>query len=222
MTVTRHQFLAMLHELLKPRIYLEVGVQHGSSLELARGSELAIGIDPVPLRLPVVNEVIYPMTSNMFFNTVGSRVIPGGIIDMAFIDGSHLFEDAFEDFINISGYCDKKSVVVFDDVLPYNQDIAARQMPPGGDWTGDVWKMGPVIDLYTHLNWHLVDTWPTGTMVVWGYKGLDHPSPYMPVITGGEDILAHWIPVHVVPDDVINRTNAVQADAAIEHIRETL
>ena len=47
---TRHEFLEQLHLALKPKTYLEVGVQHGTSLVLAHGAELAIGIDPIGTR----------------------------------------------------------------------------------------------------------------------------------------------------------------------------
>ena len=33
--MTRHEFLQALHELLHPEVYLEIGVQYGTSLALA-------------------------------------------------------------------------------------------------------------------------------------------------------------------------------------------
>src|SRR5262245_53047739 len=108
----------MLHDLLKPKVYLEVGVQYGLSLDLAYAAEVAIGIDPNPLRGPNGNEQIFTMTSDEYFGTMDQ--LP---IDFAFIDGSHLYEDALKDFINIAALCHEKSVVVFDDVLPYNEAI---------------------------------------------------------------------------------------------------
>ena len=40
------ELLSELHRVLEPRSYLEVGVRHGKSLELA--SCPAVGVDPVP------------------------------------------------------------------------------------------------------------------------------------------------------------------------------
>ena len=50
----------------------------------------------------------------------------GTTLDLAFIDGMHLFEYALRDFINVERFADWSSVIVFDDMLPRNVDEAAR------------------------------------------------------------------------------------------------
>lgn len=221
MVMTRHEFLEQLHLLLRPTTYLEVGVQYGTSLALAHAAEVAIGIDPNPLIIAGVNQQIFHMTSDRFFEPgiPGiDTILDSRRIDLAFIDGMHLFEYALRDFLNIEKYCHGGSVVVFDDVLPRNQH-EARRMNPGdpvhGDWTGDVWKVGGVLKLYhtsPHLHYKWVDTQPTGVLVVTGF-----PDRYNPWSLAGDIIEINSRPVDV-PDDVINRTAAWQPDQALEQI----
>lgn len=215
MTTTRHEFLTMLHDLLKPKVYLEIGVQNGGSLNLAHAAEVAIGIDPVPLVSETGNQRIFRMTSNQYFGSTR----PPLDVDLAFIDGSHLFEDALSDFLNIAELCHTKSVVVFDDVLPYSQEIAERTMPPGGDWTGDVWKVPRILSVvaYDDFDMAWVDTWPTGTFVVWNFTGRA-----VSLVAQFPEIVDTWTRWTTVPDYVLNRSTAVQPEDVIDKIREDL
>lgn len=163
--VTRHEFLKALHQLLRPQVYLEVGVQHGWSLQLSEAPR-SIGIDPEP-QYSSEDHAIYKMTSDEFFDKESGWTDDlRAPIDLAFIDGMHLYEYALRDFRNIERFSSGRTVVVFDDVLPTTQEMAAREIC-AGDWTGDVWRV------YDHLlAWRadlvltLVDTEPTGTLVV--------------------------------------------------------
>jgi hypothetical protein len=222
--VTRHEFLAALHELLRPKVYLEVGVQHGTSLALAAYSDVAIGVDPQPLvnfglgGFGKDHQVIYTMTSDEYFGSHFTAVPE--LIDLAFIDGSHLFEDALRDFMNIEQYCGPKSLVVFDDMLPYNSEIAARAQPPG-DWTGDVWKVWSILEDYRgDLQIHAVDTFPTGTLVVFGFPGGDiHRNR---LISRYHEIVADWSEDDAVPGYVLRRDNALHPESALDLIKENL
>jgi hypothetical protein len=161
--VTRHEFLQQLHSVIKPERYLETGVQYGHSLNLAVHSKVAIGIDPYPQTQAKPNQQIFSVTADEFFVY---HMAPEDKIDMAFIDGSHLVEDALRDFINIEIHSHGKTVIVFDDVLPLTQDMTSRTMVPG-HWTGDVWKIYNILRQYRpDLQLLLVDTEPTGTLVV--------------------------------------------------------
>ena len=131
---TRHEFLAMLHANLKPRGYLEIGVLFGDSLRLAQCP--AIGIDPDPRIRYHLSSQVYATTSDDFFSVDHTRELLTFDIDLAFIDGEHLYEYALRDFMNIERYSNPRTVIVFDDVLPRNQAEAAREQCPG-DWTGD-------------------------------------------------------------------------------------
>lgn len=153
--------------MLQPQTYLEIGVQHGWSLQLSN-APTTIGVDPNPMP-GVYNMIKGPtgyiaqMTSDYFFANDPS--IPSKI-DLAFIDGMHLVENALHDFANVEKYCHESSVIVFDDVLPTTVEMASRVQCPG-DWTGDVWRVYDILrERRPDLVLLLVDTQPTGVLVV--------------------------------------------------------
>ena len=225
--MTRHEFLAALHELLRPKVYLEVGVQHGTSLALAAYSDVAIGIDPAPsllLEHERSNARVFTMTSDEYFRGMTPQESYGvhyqRPIDLAFIDGSHLFEDCLRDFMNIEQYCGPKSLVVFDDMLPYNSEIAARVQPPG-DWTGDVWKVWSILEDYRgDLEIHAVDTFPTGTLMVFGFPG--NSDERNNLIARYDKIVSDWSDFDTVPGYVLRRDNALHPESALDLIKENL
>src|SRR5262245_43962196 len=90
------------------------------------------------------------------------------LVDLAFIDGMHLFEFVLRDFINAEKYAGWSTVIVFDDQLPRNVDEAARKRHTTA-WTGDVYKIIPVLQRYRpDLRIAVFDTAPTGVMAVFG------------------------------------------------------
>lgn len=210
---TRHEFLQQLHELLKPKTYLEIGVQHGWSLQLSK-APVSIGIDPNPLYDDRLGQhLLYRMTSDDFFADEEQWVdnLSNDPIDLAFIDGMHLAEFAWRDFVNVAKYCHAGSVVVFDDVLPTTQEMAAREMCPG-DWTGDVWKIFYELRRETDYVLQLVDTTPTGTLVVTGF---DHNDPYdLPRDPGQFGYQAAVMP------EVFDRRHAWNAPAVLENLKD--
>lgn len=213
--VTRYEFLKSLHEVLDPKVYLEIGVQYGASLVQAQGSELAFGVDPEPLvgftNNGRPNQQIFTMTSDEFFDKRAFILPP---VNLAFIDGMHLVEYALRDFVNVQKYMAPGGVIAFDDVLPYNDAIAGRVQPPG-DWTGDVWKVYFILrETMFGLEPILVDTWPTGTMVLLNVE----PSLHMEIPEG--DWLSDWTKEIPVPVQILERSKAVSPDELLEIIRE--
>lgn len=200
--VTRHEFLTELHQVLRPEIYLEIGVQFGNSLNLAVYSRHAIGIDPQPQWAAGGNQVIFPMGSDEFFSN-GFYQAPGPV-DFAFIDGDHHYEQALRDFYNVQRMCHAGAVIAFDDVLPYSQSVGGRRMVPG-HWAGDVWRVEPWIkDSQPTLTTVLVNVDPTGLLLAW-----DLDPAYEP------DALEPDTSPELVPDDVIKRTYALEPEAAL-------
>jgi Methyltransferase domain len=163
------EFMAALHERLAPRTYLEIGVAGGHSLAVSRCA--SIGVDP---GFAVDQELLAPVslrrcTSDEYFRSLGeeSRTPFGELpIDLAYIDGMHLFENALRDFIGAERYSSRSSVIAFDDVLPRNVDEAARNraiLP----WAGDVFRIRFALKKHRpDLKQVLVDTEPTGTLLV--------------------------------------------------------
>ncbi len=233
--MTRYQFLAEVHAALGPvENYLEIGVQTGASLALASAAGTAWGVDPAPVLQPEFvrdNQRVKAQTADDFFDC---QACERPSIDFAFIDGSHLFEDALRDFVNIQKHAHKGTIVVFDDVLPYSQDIAWRHQPPG-DWTGDVFKLPYILDRFQpELNLTLVNTEPTGALMVWGLDPRDqrleraYPRILDEYLNGTYEVPAdevtgetrrHW---NYVPAEVLARSAAVIPQRAIYLINEAI
>ena len=171
--------LRSLHQILRPDTYLEIGCLDGETLALAECA--AIGIDAqfqptirVPSRAPAI--LLYQMPSDAFFQRFDPAALLGRGIDLAFIDGMHLVENALRDFINAERSCHPGSVVVLHDCLPLNQRMASRDRADAerggpaqfsGWWTGDVWKLLAILPRYRpDLSVRACDAPPTGLVVV--------------------------------------------------------
>jgi hypothetical protein len=197
--------LRLVHEQLRPRVYVEIGIRHGFSLGLAQ-SETIVGIDPHPeLRIELPKQAhIAEMTSDAFFASDDCTDILHQPIDFAFIDGMHLFEFALRDFINVERRASRSSVVAFDDVFP-NHPIQAHRQRESGVWTGDVWKMLVCLRKYRHdLRLMTVDTRPTGMLLA---SNLD---PENDVLSQNYDaIVAEYARDLEVPPRILARTGAM-------------
>lgn len=158
-----------LHASVRPRTYLEVGVNSGKSLQLSRTK--SIGIDPA---FAVIKEIacdvqLHRTTSDEFFARPDAVSFFDGVpIDLAFIDGMHLSEFALRDFMNVEKLMSPAGVVLLDDMLPRNSLEAARKRRTTA-WTGDVFKVADILRTYRpDLTVIPVNTSPTGTVLVLG------------------------------------------------------
>ncbi|MFE2042324.1 class I SAM-dependent methyltransferase [Streptomyces sp. NPDC059477] len=226
----RHEFLRGLHRATANRNYLEIGVNDGRSLTLSRVPSIAI--DPA---FKVVTEIrcdvhLVKATSDDFFardnplahlkggrhplrNLARGRSPLGHwrrtSLDLSFIDGMHLFEYALRDFMNVEKHSDWASVIVLDDMLPRSIDEAARDRHTNA-WTGDVYKLVEILTRYRpDLVTVLVDTEPTGQLVVFG------ADPTNTVLTEKyDDIIAEFeVPdPQKVPEAILDRVNTVRPE----------
>ena len=173
-----YAFLAELHRRLAPRAYLEIGIRNGGSLAQARCRSVAI--DPAYSITAELDAdiALFRTTSDAYFARPDPLAPTGGVpFDLAFIDGLHLFEYAFRDFVRAERYSSPRGVIVFDDVLPRTVDEAARQRHTDG-WTGDVYGMVEVLAEYRpDLAVLPVGTAPTGLLLV---TALDPSSTVLP------------------------------------------
>jgi len=168
--------LNRLHEHLRPRAYLEIGVARGDSLALVRPDTRALGIDPepqVPYALPA-NVRVFSETSDDFFARHDVRAELGGLpVDLAFIDGLHHFDYALRDFMNVERCCTPRSTIVLDDCFPRDRRTAERTRSTQF-WSGDVWKVVVLLKKYRpELAIHTIAAPPTGACIV---RGLDPSS----------------------------------------------
>ena len=169
-------FLSALHEALRPNWYLEIGTRKGRSLERARGRSIAI--DPefriatdVVRGLPELH--LFQQTSDDFF--AGGFLERNGIrIDLAFLDGMHLLENLLRDFINAERQAAAGAVFAIHDCMPWNAAMAERDRgrSVGDEWTGDVWKLLPILQaVRPDLSITVADCPPTGLVLVTNLDG---------------------------------------------------
>jgi hypothetical protein len=165
--------LQNIHRWLEPTLYLEIGVNRGRSLRLAKCR--AIGVDPVSeiaFELPPTAKFVQS-TSDDFFESQATSILGSEKPDLIFIDGMHLYEYALRDFINSEKLSPPHGLIVIDDVIPNLPEQASRERRTKL-WTGDVWKLYAILrrhrpDLYLLP----LDTSPVGMLAV---AGLDPKS----------------------------------------------
>lgn len=178
-------YLQQIHRYREPSSYLEIGVETGQSLALARCPSVAI--DPeFQFQGNVFRQrsetYLFQMTSDEFFAGYRlDRYLPGGI-DFAFLDGMHHFEFLLRDFLNAEKYSYASTVLTLHDCYPVNTEMASRDTDYDTRvdqetrwwWAGDVWKMLPILrDYRPDLNVTVLDCPPTGLVVI---RGLDPHS----------------------------------------------
>jgi hypothetical protein len=171
--------LARIHHELRPRTYVEVGIETGASLQFVLPQTRVLGIDPEPRisRLLPANVRIYAETSDAFFARAGVREELGGLpVDLAFIDGMHHFEFALRDFMHLERLCAPQSTILLHDCFPHDRRSARRERVVAF-WTGDVWRLVVLLKRYRpDLAVHTVAAPPSGLAVV---RHLDPASSFI-------------------------------------------
>ncbi len=188
-----YQLLQRIHEDLLPRTYLEVGVRNGDSLTLCLPGTLKVGIDPAPdIRHAVDPRTtrIFAETSDNFFAEQDVRALFGGrSVDLAFIDGMHLYEFALRDFINLERVCSPDSVILVHDCCPIDAVTSARNRTTEV-WTGDVWKIVPCLKQWRpDLMIVTSSVSPSGLAII---TRLDPTSSLLD--EAYDEVVADWIP----------------------------
>jgi hypothetical protein len=211
--VTRHDFLQELHRAYQPRSYLEIGINAGYSLTLSRARTIAV--DPafkITSELHCDLQVVKATSDDFFAREDALAHFPDRSVDLAFVDGLHLFEFALRDFINVERHADWSSVIIVDDVLPRSVVEASRERLTTA-WTGDVFKLTEVLARYRpDLVLLPLDTRPTGVLLVLG------ANPRRTVLSDQYDAIVaeHVYPdPQRVPEAVLRRENAIDPASII-------
>lgn len=160
-------WLNMLQQRLRPHVYLEIGVENGHTIALARAPTKAIGIDPAPaIERPFQTEThIFAETSDAFFARIGKQ-LPQGPIDFAFIDGMHEFTHALRDFMNVEAHATRQTVIAIHDTIPFDE-ITQRPDRQRAFYTGDVWRTMAALRRYRpDLTVITIPTAPSGLTLV--------------------------------------------------------
>ncbi len=184
---TRHagtsynEVLSQLSEKRSVKRYLEIGVQRGITFSHVM-AETAFAVDPefiltanVAARKKRVS--LFQMTSDRFFSDIDVVGEFGGRPDLCFLDGMHLFEYLLRDFYNTERISSRNTLICMHDCLPLGEAMVNRDLQTAnqlsaqtafpGWWTGDVWKIVPILKKYRpDLRVILTDAPPTGLVFV--------------------------------------------------------
>ncbi len=184
--------LRRVHELVRPRSYLEIGVETGATLAFAHAAERAIGVDPDASKLrrellPACAQVFHETSDAFFARQSRAQALGPHLLDLAFIDGMHLFEYALRDFIHVEAWSQPNGVVILHDCLPIVPLTASRERRTNF-WVGDVWKVVNILREHRpDLRVKIVATAPSGLCIV---RGLD---PNSRVLSEGlDDIIERY------------------------------
>lgn len=160
------------------RSYFEIGVNIGKSL---RKIDLpSVGVDPqFMFRDDIMGAKpelhLFQTTSDTFFQTRNLKAFFPEGVDLAFLDGMHLFEFLLRDLINTEKAMGPGGVIFLHDCLPINAEMTERERRPGqrrdvelkSHWTGDVWKLIPILQHYRpDLEITFIDCPPTGLVML--------------------------------------------------------
>lgn len=173
------QVLRRIHQHLRPRTYIEIGVETGASLRFVLPGTRALGVDPAPkitFELPA-NVRIFAQTSDDFFARPGLAAELDGLpVDLALIDGMHHFEFALRDFMNLERLCAPDSTILIHDCFPHDRTTARRERVMHF-WSGDIWRLVVLLKKYRpDLSIHTIAAPPTGLTMV---RNLDPGSRFL-------------------------------------------
>lgn len=166
-----YRFIGRLHKEMLFDWYMEIGCRTGGSFAPVRGKTIAV--DPffqVETNVIGIKPVLHlcQQTSDDFF---ASKFLANNRIrlSVSFLDGMHLFEFLLRDFIGTESRSAKDGVIMMHDCVPFSQEMTTRDLDnlPGGHWTGDVWKLIPILQTYRpDLTLTVMDCRPTALLCV--------------------------------------------------------
>jgi hypothetical protein len=119
--------------------------------------------------------LMFQCSSDDFFRDHDLSELFRAPVDFAFLDGLHLIEFLLRDFANVEAHCRPNSVIAIHDCVPLDLWMAERDYTKEcqrksryrGWWTGDVWKILPILSKYRpELTIVALDAWPTGLALV--------------------------------------------------------
>ncbi|MEO1563081.1 MAG: class I SAM-dependent methyltransferase, partial [Pseudomonadota bacterium] len=150
---------------------LEIGCRTGASF--AQVKSKTIGVDPY---FRITSNVMQSKPSLTLCQQTSDAFFESGLlgnlnakISVAFLDGMHLFEYLLRDFIQTERHANPKGLIFMHDCLPFNEPQTTRDLDdiPKGSWTGDVWKLVPILTKYRpDLRIDLINSRPTGLVCV--------------------------------------------------------
>lgn len=209
----KHDVLAWLHRWLQPALYLEIGVDQGVSLACATGP--AIGVDPRPdlrmsVDLPPTARIVASSSDAFFAQQAAALLQPAP--ELAFIDGMHLFEFALRDLLHTERHMAPWGLVVIDDIYPCHP-IQARRRRRSGSWTGDVWKLLPILRAHRpDLTLLCLNAHTTGLLLIAGFDADGSSGGNAALAAAAPELVRHWRPIAEPPAEVLARHGAIPSN----------
>lgn len=168
-------FFAHIHHKYVFDWYMEIGCRKGTIFAQAQGKTIAV--DPyfrvsqnVIGNKPAIH--VFQTKSDDFF---ASEFLQRNEIKLSvsFLDGMHLIEFLLRDFINTERHSHPDGVIIMHDCCPYDAAMTTRDLEnlPEGSWTGDVWKLLPILREYRpNLTVTVLNCAATGLVLVSGLE----------------------------------------------------
>ncbi len=196
--------------------YLEVGVAGGQTLETIC-ADLRTGVDPAPLfdttHLPRGLR-FFEGSSDEYFASLS----PDTTFDLAYVDGLHLYEQAYRDVMNAFRHTSPRGIVVVDDVVPRDDSSALRdyeesrrQRAEAGlstAWHGDVFIVLAVLrDHHPELAVRVIVGSGNEQAVIWNQEPSRRPRMVSDTVVAGfrdlgfRDVFADGVPTWFNPAD---------------------
>jgi hypothetical protein len=165
------RFFRRLHAARLFDWYLEVGCREGKIFSEVRGKTIAV--DPF---FRIAGDVMGVKPALHLFQTTSDAFFAGGFLarsgialSVTFLDGMHLFEFLLRDLINAEAASRPDGVILMHDCCPFSHAMCTRDLDalPKGAWTGDVWKLIPILKVWRpDLRVDVLDCQPTGLVVL--------------------------------------------------------
>lgn len=160
MNLHHSDFIGILASIYKPKVYVELGLYEGETLEKVQPyCQKIYGIDIKSNdKLKKIGEnpnvnLIFNST-NFFFENFNEE------IDMIFIDADHCFDSAKRDFENSLKFLRKGGIIILHDTDPDNDKL----IHPG--YCGDSYKIVNYIENRDDLNILTIPIQPPGLSIV--------------------------------------------------------
>lgn len=165
------RFMEALHRDCLFDWYMEVGCRTGRTFAPVRGKTIAV--DPFFRAETNIIGVkpalhVFQQTSDDFFASGFLKAMKIKL-SFSFLDGMHLFEFLLRDFIATEKASDPNGVIALHDCCPFSHEMTTRDLAnlPKQAWTGDVWKLIPILSEHRpDLKITVLDASPTGVVLV--------------------------------------------------------
>lgn len=165
------RFLKQVHQKILFDWYLEIGCRTGRSFRNVRGKTIAV--DPY---FRITENVIGSKAQLHIFQEKSDEFFASGFLaqngielSFSFLDGMHLFEFLLRDIMNTEKHCRPDAVIAIHDCCPRNLKMTTRNLEdlPKDAWTGDVWKLIPILQEFRpDIEMTVLDCAPTGLVLL--------------------------------------------------------